>query len=111
MGVGQAVALQPGVSRSGATITVGRFLDLSRDAAARFAFLMSLPITVGALLFKAVDASQEGVPSALWPAFVWGIVAVGPHRLDRGVGHAPGGPHPHVHARSSSTGSWWAWPC
>ncbi len=77
MGVGQAVALQPGVSRSGASITVGRVLDLSRDAAARFAFLMSLPITVGALVFKAVDASQEGVPSDLWPAFVWGIVAAG----------------------------------
>ena len=77
MGVGQAVALQPGVSRAGVTITTGRVLDLSRDAAARFAFLMSLPITAGALLFKAVDASQEGIPSGFAAAFVWGIVASG----------------------------------
>src|SRR3546814_3865020 len=57
MGTGQALALQPGVSRSGATMTAGRFLGLGRDAAARFAFLMSLPITAGALVFKAVDVA------------------------------------------------------
>ena len=43
MGVGQALALQPGVSRSGATLTVSRFLGYERDAAARLVFLMSLP--------------------------------------------------------------------
>ena len=60
MGAGQAVALQPGVSRSGVTMTTGRWLGLGRDGAARFAFLMSLPITAGALLFKWVDLSAEG---------------------------------------------------
>ena len=44
--VGQALALQPGVSRSGATLTVARGLGYSRDAAARLVFLMSLPINM-----------------------------------------------------------------
>src|SRR5207302_300847 len=44
MGIAQALALQPGVSRSGITITAGRVLGLDRDAAARISFLMSLPI-------------------------------------------------------------------
>jgi undecaprenyl-diphosphatase len=78
MGSGQALALQPGVSRSGATMTAGRLLGLDRDAAARFAFLMSLPITAGALLFKAVDAASEGgIPDGFVAPFVWGIVASG----------------------------------
>ncbi|HET6950938.1 MAG TPA: undecaprenyl-diphosphate phosphatase [Acidimicrobiales bacterium] len=78
MGVAQAIALQPGVSRSGVTITAGRFAGLGRDGAARFAFLMSLPITAGALLFKWVDVQGEGgVPADFRAAFVWGIVASG----------------------------------
>ncbi len=77
MGVGQALALQPGVSRSGVTITVGRATGLSRDAAARFAFLMSLPIITGALIFKAFDVRSEGIPDGFGPAFAWGIVASG----------------------------------
>jgi undecaprenyl-diphosphatase len=76
MGFGQAIALQPGVSRSGVTITVGRFVGLSRDGAARFAFLMSLPITAGALIFKWVDVQGEGgIPSDFRAAFAWGILA------------------------------------
>jgi undecaprenyl-diphosphatase len=76
MGVGQALALQPGVSRSGVTITVGRFAGLNRDAAARFAFLMSLPITAGALAYKALDVQGEGgLPADFVAPFAWGIVA------------------------------------
>lgn len=76
MGVGQALALQPGVSRSGATMTAGRFVGLSRDAAVRIAFLMSVPITAGAVLFKAVDvASEGGVPDGFVAPFAWGIAA------------------------------------
>ena len=76
MGVGQALALQPGVSRSGVTITVGRFAGLNRDASARFAFLMSLPITAGALAYKAIDVQGEGgLPSGFVAPFVWGIIA------------------------------------
>jgi undecaprenyl-diphosphatase len=78
MGAGQAVALQPGVSRSGVTMTAGRLVGLGRDGAARFAFLMSLPITAGALVFKAVDVFGEGgIPDGFIAPFAWGIVASG----------------------------------
>jgi undecaprenyl-diphosphatase len=78
MGAAQAIALQPGVSRSGVTITAGRFVGLSRDGAARFAFLMSLPVTAGALLFKWLDVQGDGgVPVDFRAAFVWGIIASG----------------------------------
>jgi undecaprenyl-diphosphatase len=78
IGTGQALALQPGVSRSGVTMTVGRFLGFTRDGAARFAFLMSLPITAGALLYKGVDVfSEGGIPDGFVAPFLWGIVASG----------------------------------
>lgn len=78
MGVGQALALQPGVSRSGVTMTVGRITGLGRDAAARFAFLMSLPVTAGALLYKGLDvATGDGIPDGFLAPFLWGIVASG----------------------------------
>jgi undecaprenyl-diphosphatase len=78
MGAAQAVALQPGVSRSGVTMTAGRIAGLGRDGAARFAFLMSLPITAGALVFKAADVvSAGGIPDGFAAPFVWGIVASG----------------------------------
>ncbi|HEY8543644.1 MAG TPA: undecaprenyl-diphosphate phosphatase [Acidimicrobiales bacterium] len=76
IGVGQALALQPGVSRSGVTMTIGRFVGLGRDAAARFAFLMSLPITAGALVFKAIDVRGDGgIPEDMQGAFAAGIIA------------------------------------
>lgn len=76
IGIGQALALQPGVSRSGVTMTIGRFVGLGRDAAARFAFLMSLPITAGALIFKAVDVRGDGgIPEDMRTAFAAGILA------------------------------------
>jgi undecaprenyl-diphosphatase len=76
MGVGQALALQPGVSRSGLTMTLGRYMGLGRDAAVRFAFLMSLPITAAALIYKAVDVHAEGgIPADMRAAFLWGMVA------------------------------------
>ena len=52
MGGAQALALVPGVSRSGATISMGRFLGLDREAATRFAFLLAIPAVVGAGLFE-----------------------------------------------------------
>lgn len=72
MGVGQAFALQPGVSRSGATLTVSRFLEFNRDAAARLVFLMSLPVIAGAGIFSLADAD---IPSDFWPPFLWGMAA------------------------------------
>jgi len=76
MGLAQAAALQPGVSRSGVTITAGRFLGFDRDAAARLSFLMSLPIIGGAAVYKGLKlAGNGGIPSGTGAAFFWGIVA------------------------------------
>jgi undecaprenyl-diphosphatase len=78
MGAGQALALQPGLSRLGMTISLGRFCGLGRDGAARFAFIMSIPITAGALVYKAVDVQVEGgIPAGFAAPFVWGTVASG----------------------------------
>ena len=55
IGLAQAMALFPGISRSGATIAAGMSLGLSRAAAARFSFLLAIPIIVGATVFKLPD--------------------------------------------------------
>ncbi len=74
MGLGQAAALQPGVSRSGVTITVARALGFDRVAAARLSFLMSLPIIAGAGLYKLIDVLGEGgIPSDFTEAFLVGM--------------------------------------
>lgn len=57
IGIGQAFALIPGTSRSGATMTAGLFLGLNREAAARFSFLLSIPIIVLASLFLTLDVA------------------------------------------------------
>jgi undecaprenyl-diphosphatase len=59
IGTGQALALVPGTSRSGATITTGMALGLKREDAARFSFLLSVPITLGAGLYKLQEALPE----------------------------------------------------
>jgi len=61
IGLAQACALVPGISRSGATITLGLFLGLRRDQAARFSFLMSVPITTAAALLSLQNAASEGM--------------------------------------------------
>ena len=55
------MAIIPGVSRSGATITAGLFLGLSRQSAARFSFLLSTPIILGATIFKLPHFFQSGI--------------------------------------------------
>lgn len=75
-GTAQALALAPGVSRSGVTMTAARWLGFDRDAAARISFLMSLPIIFGALAYKSLDVIGD-FPSGFAAAFVWGIVASG----------------------------------
>ena len=60
VGLAQALALMPGVSRSGATITTGLFLGMRRETAARFSFLLSAPITGGAALKKIYDLVESG---------------------------------------------------
>ena len=56
LGLSQALALVPGVSRSGATISMGLFLGFEREAATRFAFLLAIPAVVGAGAFELRDA-------------------------------------------------------
>jgi undecaprenyl-diphosphatase len=75
IGGAQAVALQPGVSRSGVTITAARGLGLDRQSAARFSFLLSLPIIAGAGLFKGLKLVGDGLPPGTAGPFVWGMVA------------------------------------
>ena len=77
VGVAQAVALAPGTSRSGVTITAGRALGLTRAAAARFSFLLLAPITFGAVLYEGVDLATTGLPPDSLGPFVVGIVAAG----------------------------------
>jgi undecaprenyl-diphosphatase len=62
IGLLQCLALIPGVSRSGITITAGLLLGFTRDSAARFSFLMSLPIVAGAALLKTVHLIKHGIP-------------------------------------------------
>jgi len=71
IGVAQAAALIPGVSRSGATITCALFLGFARPAAARFSFLLSIPAIAGAGLFELEDAAQA------LGADGWAALAVG----------------------------------
>lgn len=76
MGVLQAIALSPGVSRSGVTISGARWLGFQRDAAARLSFLMSLPIIGGAAVYKGVKVlAGDGLPAGTEGAFVAGMVA------------------------------------
>ena len=76
MGAAQAAALQPGVSRSGATISMSRWLGFTRQDAARLSFLMSIPIIGGAGLLKGAQvATGAGIPSDAVAAFFWGTLA------------------------------------
>jgi len=60
VGIAQAFAILPGVSRSGATITAGRALQLDRESAATFSFLMSMPIIAAAAIFKVPHLLHSG---------------------------------------------------
>jgi undecaprenyl-diphosphatase len=75
VGVAQAVALQPGVSRSGVTITAARAVGLEREPAARFSFLLSLPIIAGAGVFKGAELVREGMPPGMAGPFLWGMIS------------------------------------
>lgn len=76
MGIGQAAALAPGVSRSGVTISAGRWLGFDRDSAARISFLMSLPIIGGAAAYKGAEMiAGGGLPQGAAGAFGWGMAS------------------------------------
>jgi undecaprenyl-diphosphatase len=77
MGLFQAAAILPGLSRSGSTISGGQIAGLNREKAARFSFLMSIPAIVGALVFQVKDIVTEGLPEniSLLPMIVGVVVA------------------------------------
>lgn len=75
VGLAQVLALAPGTSRSGITITAARWLGLDRDAAARFSFLLLIPAVAGATVYKAASAVHEGLPSGVAGPMVVGTIA------------------------------------
>ncbi|MBA3236033.1 MAG: undecaprenyl-diphosphatase UppP [Chloroflexi bacterium] len=86
LGVAQAIALIPGISRSGISISAARLAGLDREAAARFSFLMATPITAGAAVFEVrkLLSGEAGVEVSIGPlivgmvaAFVSGLLAIG----------------------------------
>ncbi len=74
IGIAQAFALIPGVSRSGSTITAGLFQGLTREAAVRFSFLLSTPLIAGAALLKARELHKEGLPPGMQMPVLVGIL-------------------------------------
>ena len=79
-GMGQALALVPGVSRSGGTITVGLMLDYTRQAAARYSFLLAIPAVLGSGLFQFFasvgDLSQDLLVATVVATIVSGVVGL-----------------------------------
>jgi undecaprenyl-diphosphatase len=77
VGAAQVLALNPGTSRSGITMTAARFLGFTRDAAARASFLMAIPVTAGAVAYKGLKLMKDGVPSGLGVPMIVGIITAG----------------------------------
>jgi undecaprenyl-diphosphatase len=75
VGLAQVLALAPGTSRSGITITAARWLGLDRDSAARFSFLLLIPAVAGATVYKAYESISEGLPSGVAEPMVVGTIA------------------------------------
>ncbi len=75
IGVAQALALLPGVSRSGITMMTGLVLRLDRESAARYSFLMSIPVIGGAAAFKGLEVARDGLPAGTATPFLAGMVA------------------------------------
>lgn len=75
VGVSQAVATCPGLSRSGTTIALGCFMGLERKFAVRFAFLLSIPAVLGANILKIFDVLETGIDPSLLPAYLLGMAA------------------------------------
>jgi undecaprenyl-diphosphatase len=75
IGVAQAVALAPGVSRSGVTMVTGLALRLKRESAARYSFLMSIPVIGGAAAYKGLEVARDGLPAGSAMPFAAGIAS------------------------------------
>ena len=74
VGLGQAIATMPGISRSGMTITTGCFMGFERKFAVRFSFLLSIPAVLGANILSLKDALDTGIIWAEVPMYVVGVV-------------------------------------
>lgn len=77
IGLAQALALIPGTSRSGITITAALMLGLTRQAAARFSFLLSIPLIMAAGLLKGVELYQTGTEAQISHTLIGGLIAFG----------------------------------
>jgi undecaprenyl-diphosphatase len=75
IGVAQAVALSPGVSRSGITMVTGLFMGLDRESTARYSFLLSVPVVGGAATLKVAQLVKDGMPPHMAAPFMVGLVA------------------------------------
>lgn len=74
VGIGQAIATMPGISRSGMTITTGCFVGFERKFAVRFSFLLSIPAVLGANILSLADAAKAGINWAEVPVYLVGVV-------------------------------------
>ncbi len=74
IGLAQALAIFPGISRSGATIAAGLARGLQREAAARFSFLLATPVILGAGLLQVLELIQMGRLAVQWPMLIAGFV-------------------------------------
>lgn len=74
VGLGQAIATMPGISRSGMTITTGCFVGFERKFAVRFSFLLSIPAVIGANILSLADAAKAGINWAEVPVYLVGVV-------------------------------------
>jgi undecaprenyl-diphosphatase len=78
IGCAQAFAIVPGISRSGSTIGAAIALGISREEAARFSFLMALPVIFGATALELIDLYKDGIgqgATVSWQAYALGAVA------------------------------------
>jgi len=75
IGAAQALALLPGVSRSGITMMTGLLVRLDRESAARYSFLMSIPVIGGAAAFTALEIARDGLPSGTAIPFAVGMIS------------------------------------
>ena len=75
VGLAQVLALAPGTSRSGITITAARYLGFDRDSAARVSFLLLIPAVFGATVYSAYKAIQDGLPNDVAGPIIVGTIA------------------------------------
>ena len=77
IGAAQIIALNPGTSRSGITMTAGRMLGYTRDAAARISFLLAIPVTTGAIVLKMAKLAKDGIPHGFAGPMLAGVITAG----------------------------------